>query len=168
MDIMKIIKEWAMPGALFGLGAVVLSMLFAKFIGPITLKLATPAIEFNVRDRIIAGLPTTGAEKIFGFFQGYLPLTGNVWVIAAISGIIIAIVGRLLYEFIPYKGNTQTMKLALIFFYGTVVLGFVFKTMTASLDIGFGQMLITMLLYYIVLAWVMGMVYKQIGRSVPV
>lgn len=167
MDMMKTLQEWAMPGALLGVGAVLLTKIVSQFIGPVTLKLATPALEFDVRSRILAGLPTSAGEKIFAFFQGYLPLSASVWIIAAISGIAIAVVGRMLYDVIPFKGNTQTQKVALILLYGTILLGLVFGSMTASLNIEMGQMIITMLIYYGILAWAMGMVFKQMNISVP-
>ena len=165
-DFIKRLTSWGLIGAIVGLVATLISKYYPEG-GILNLKLASP-IELDVLSRLRQGLDTSLGEKLFGYFNGVLPIEGNVWLWAAVTGAIVVVAGRYLLDYIPFfKPKTTTQKLAIVLFYGTVVMALLTKTMTVGLNLTFASVLGTLLVYYIIVALVSVLVLNIMGKGLP-
>lgn len=166
-------KEWGILGAVAGLIAAAISWVYGQFnIPSIAIKFASGAdATIDVRNRLISGLDTSIGEKLVGFFNGYLPFEPGTWIMAAITGLVIVLAGRALFsiDFVRsiYTPRTAYGKIAMVMLLGTVVLALLMKTMVAGLTIEFGSLLLTLLIYFLIVSYLLTYLYKTMGRSVP-
>ena len=165
-DFMKRVQGWGLVGALVGLTAAVISKFYPSG-GLLNLKLASP-ISLDIASKLKAGLDTTISEKVFGFFNGLLPINGNVWLMAALTGAILMILGRYLLDWIPFfKPRTTMQKMTLVLFYGSVVVMLYLGTLSPALNVTFISVLGTLLVYFAILALISLLVINTMKVKIP-
>ena len=165
-------EKWGMFGAVAGAMTVLIAKLMAMMSIPV-LKLTMSATEynFNVREHLTGGIDTGIGAKIFSYLSGTFNFGQfEIWILAALTGAVIAVIGRYLWEFVKV-GRTFETKTATIFVLGSAVAGFVLsylaKTATPTIDINYFVSLITLGIYFLIVSWVTVKAYKSMGWSIP-
>ena len=149
------IMDYAKLGFFAGLVALALSFL-GKIVPIVQLTFST--VNINVRQQIQAGVDTGFGTKVVQYLHGILPtsLTGVITVV--VSAIAVAIIGGIIYEnVIKYRPKRESFRIALVFLYGSVIVGLITGAMGLSqLGVGFLGSIIAMLIYFAIVGLILG------------
>ena len=120
LEFKRITRDWFK----IGLAAGLLSTIFSLLIGWLKLPLVNvtfSAIEVNVRQAVEQGISTDLGAKVLGVLSGISGFKFPVFVTTLVSALLIVYLGRVLYEWMPFKARTPVGKLTTVLFMGSVV-----------------------------------------------
>jgi len=155
----KQVKSWSFYGAVAGVVSVVL-MWILNFFPKISVTFSTYAVDLT-KEGTISKAVGEKILQIIGVSTGNLLTT---LIAFAISGAIIFVVGRAIYEYLPLGTKSKQAKIFLTMLYGSII---------ASLVIaGFGELtvktLISLVIYALVLSWVLIKISQNKKIKLPV
>ena len=166
-------EKWGMFGAVAGAMTVLIAKLMAMLSIPV-LKLTMSAQEydFNVRQHLTGGMDTGIGAKILSYLSGTFQFGElQIWILAAVTGAVIAIVGKFVWDFIGRPGKSFETKTAFIFMIGTAAASFAMSyiagTATPEININYLVTLITLGIYFLVVSWVTVKAYRAMDWSIP-
>lgn len=166
-------EKWGMFGAVAGAMTVLIAKLMAMMSIPV-LKLTMSAQEydFNVRSHLTGGMDTGVGAKILSYLSGTFQLGQfEIWILAAVTGAVIAIVGKFVWDMIGRPGTTFETKTAFIFVIGTAVASFALSylagTATPKIDINYVVTLVTLGIYFLIVSWVTVKAYRAMDWGIP-
>ena len=165
---MALKKSWKL-GAIIGALTYVIAWLITFFKIP-TLNIAfgdysitASAVNINVRNQILSkGIEPEFGTKILDFVRGYIPWTIGSIIGLYIGTVAIAFIGILAIQYLPefkFLGkDSRVNKTAALLFYGSLIGAFVMGTISG---IGFVPVALALLIYYILIAFILGLAIRN-------
>ena len=121
------LKKWAQAGTMFGILAALISLAYTAIFKNGIANISFVFADIDVGAALKSGTDTGIGGKLLGMLNGFVPVSGTMigtLISVAISGFIVFVVGRWVYEkatFFRAKGNrTRLMAVAL---YGSLIVG---------------------------------------------
>lgn len=146
--------------AIFSLVAAAISLaltfLIKKFAIPV-LNISLSSVDINVREQVNSGINSDFGAKVLSYIQGYLPVSGSEWIMVGLALLVsvfaVIMVGRFVYQYLPWKPKSKYSRVALIMLIGTVALSAVLAWQLPSVSVNYFALLIGLYIYYFIVGW---------------
>lgn len=129
------VQKWAQAGIVFGILGAVISWLYSIFSPNGIANISFAMADIDVASKLQQGIDTSLGAKILGPLSGILPQIGwfSALLLVAVSGLVVFVFGRYLYEWIPVRARTKQGKLMYVALWGSLAVGMILSLMGGTI-----------------------------------